>query len=74
VQTRYGNRVRVETFGQEHMFSIESRDPALDIAEIVDALKLVSYEDYIARCTAAQGRGRAQPPVVDPRTSETPPS
>jgi predicted amidohydrolase len=70
VQTRYGSRVRVETFGQEHMFSIESRDPTLDIAEIVDALKLVSYEDYIARCTAAQGNGRTHPPLVYPRSSE----
>ena len=64
VQTRYGNRVRVETFGQEHMFSIESRDPALDIDDIVASLQLVDYDTYIARCTAAQRKGRLNPPVV----------
>jgi predicted amidohydrolase len=73
VQTRYGSRVRVETLGQEHMFSIECRDPTLDIAEIVEVLQLVSYEDYIARCTSAQGRGRTQPPL-NPQISEAAPS
>lgn len=64
VQTRYGDRVRVETLGQEHMFSIESRDPALEIDEIIAALELVDYDTYISRCTDAQKRGRLQPPVV----------
>jgi hypothetical protein len=63
VQTRYGDRVKVETYGQEHMFSIESRDPTLDVREVVDALDLVNYDDYISRCTAAQERGRIDPPV-----------
>jgi hypothetical protein len=54
VQARYGERVRVETLGEEHMFSIESRDPALDADEIVAALGLVEYDDYVARCTGAQ--------------------
>lgn len=58
VQTRYGDRVRVETFGQEHIFSIESRDPTLDVAEIISALGLVDYDTYVARCTAAQAKQR----------------
>jgi predicted amidohydrolase len=64
VQTKYGKQVRVETFGQEHMFSIESRDPALDIGDLVKALQLVDYDNYIQRCTAAQRQGRLTPPVV----------
>ena len=58
VQTRYGERVRVETLGEEHMFSIESRDPTLDADDIVTALGLVEYEDFIARCTSAQEAAR----------------
>ena len=46
------------------MFSIESRDPALDIDDIVASLQLVDYDTYIARCTAAQRKGRINPPVV----------
>jgi predicted amidohydrolase len=61
VQTRYGARVRVETLGEEHMFSIESRDPTLDADEIVTSLGLVEYADYIARCTSAQQRHRRGP-------------
>jgi hypothetical protein len=60
VQTRYGERVRVETLGQEHMFSIASRDPSLDIDDIVAELGLIDYDSYIARCTSAQERGRAK--------------
>lgn len=54
VQTRYGARVRVEVFGEEHMFSIERHDPSLDLDEIVAGLGLVEYADYIGRCTSAQ--------------------
>ncbi len=54
VQARYGERVRVETLGEEHMFSIESRDRSLEADEIIAALELVEYADYIARCTSAQ--------------------
>ena len=70
VQARYGDRVKVETYGQEHMFSIESRDPALDVREVVDALDLVNYDDYISRCTAAQERGRIDPPASAGRVAE----
>jgi beta-ureidopropionase len=53
-QMRYGQRVRVETFGEEHMFSIERRDPTLDLNDVVTTLGLVEYSDYIKRCTGAQ--------------------
>jgi len=54
VQAAYGERVRVETFGEEHLFTIESRDPALSADEIVRDMSLVTLEEYIARCDAAQ--------------------
>ncbi|MBB3929991.1 hypothetical protein GGR25_001030 [Kaistia hirudinis] len=58
MQKAYGDRVRVETFGEEHMFSIESRDPALAVDTILNDMGLVTMEDYIARCDAAQRAGR----------------
>lgn len=66
VQARYGERVRVETLGEEHMFSIESRDPSLDADEIVAAVGLVEYADYIARCTSAQQSHRRHAPGPSP--------
>jgi predicted amidohydrolase len=67
-QTRYGDRLRVETLGEEHMFSIERRDPDLDLNSVVAELGLVEYADYIARCTGAQEAGRraAHRPVAEP--------
>jgi hypothetical protein len=54
IQTRYGPRVRLETFTEEHLFTLESNDPTLSVADIVAAFGLVNYSDYVARCTAAQ--------------------
>ncbi|MCX5516587.1 hypothetical protein C3941_25570 [Kaistia algarum] len=58
VQKTYGDRLRVETFGEEHVFSIESRDPALAADDVVREMGLVTIEDYISRCDAAQRAGR----------------
>jgi predicted amidohydrolase len=54
VQAKYGDRVRVETLGHEHMFSIARLDPNLDMNDIVGEFSLVDFESYIARCTSAQ--------------------
>jgi predicted amidohydrolase len=62
VQASYGDRARVETLGEEHMFSIERRDPTVDLDELVAAMGLVEYAHYIARCTNAQ-RSAMQPPA-----------
>jgi predicted amidohydrolase len=69
IQERYGERVRVETYGEEHVFTVESLDPALDEREVADAFGLVEYDAYVARCTDAQERGRrayTRAPVTDP--------
>lgn len=58
VQARYGDRVRLETFGEEHVFSIASRDPALKVEEVIETMGLITLEDYVARCTIAQHEGR----------------
>ena len=56
VQARYGERVRVETLGHEHMFSIARLDPTLDMDEVVNEFSLVDFDSYIARCTVAQNK------------------
>ncbi|MBA3518298.1 MAG: carbon-nitrogen hydrolase family protein [Rhizobiales bacterium] len=56
IQDHYGKRVRIETYGEEHIFTVESADPGLGEQEIVERFALVDYDTYVARCTAAQGR------------------
>jgi hypothetical protein len=58
VQTRYGDRVRVETRGEEHLFVISRVDPALSLDEVIAVAGLVELGDYLARCTTAQEDGR----------------
>jgi predicted amidohydrolase len=64
IQGRYGRRVRVETYGEEHMFSLESLDPALPVEEVEQAFGLVSYDDYVERCTKAQEKSRSEASAV----------
>ncbi len=58
VQQRYGERVRVETRGEEHLFSVARRDPGLSLDSVVAELGLVQLDDYLDRCTRAQRRVR----------------
>lgn len=59
IQTRYGQRVKLETFTEEHLFTIESRDPGLSVGEIAAEFSLIDYHDYIDRCTLVQEQTRA---------------
>ncbi|MGN6551676.1 MAG: nitrilase-related carbon-nitrogen hydrolase, partial [Pararhizobium sp.] len=65
-QTRYGDGLRVEVFGEEHMFSIERRDPTLSLDEVVREMGLLDYGAYIARCTDDQREGRRKAGVAQP--------
>ena len=51
VQARYGADVVVKTYTEEHLILIESHAPGLTVRDIMDEFGLVSYRDYIARCT-----------------------
>lgn len=64
IQGRYGRRVRIETYGEEHMFSLESLDPSLPLEEVEQAFSLVNYDDYVARCTSAQEKSRRKASAV----------
>ena len=63
IQARYGTRLKVETFTEEHLFTLESRDPQLDVEQVVEEFGLVDYPTYLSRCTTAQLRSRAPLPV-----------
>ena len=61
IQARYGAQVRVETFTEEHLFTLETLDPALTPDAVIAEFGLVEYDDYVARCTRAQAAARPQP-------------
>lgn len=58
IQTRYGQRLRLETYTEEHLFTIESHDPALPVDQVIAEFELIDYRTYIDRCTQAQQSGR----------------
>ena len=58
MQARYGDRLLVETRGEEHLFFISRLDPSLSLDAVIDEFGLIELGNYLARCTAAQERGR----------------
>lgn len=72
VQRRYGDRLIVETRGEEHLFSISRLDPALSLDEVVEEFGLVELASYLARCTAAQERQRPRVAGRDSKSAGSP--
>ncbi len=60
IQTRYGDRVRIESFTEEHLFTLESVDPTLPVDAVMREFKLVEYKPFLDRCTKAQVANRAK--------------
>jgi predicted amidohydrolase len=60
LQARYGSRIRIESFTDEHVFTLESIDPVLPIDEIVRDFGLVDYRAFIDRCTDVQIAARSR--------------
>jgi hypothetical protein len=54
MQERYGNRIRIETFTKEHLFTLESLDPQLSVGDIVSEFGLTDYRAYIERSARKQ--------------------
>jgi predicted amidohydrolase len=54
IQTRYGERICLETFTEEHLFTLESSDPDLSIDQVIAEFGLVDYQSYINRCTTVR--------------------
>lgn len=60
IQSRYGDRVRVESFTEEHIFTIESLSPDLEVEEVVREFALVEFKAYLERCQRRQVRARLE--------------
>jgi beta-ureidopropionase len=60
IQTAYGRRIKIETFNDEHLFTLESCDPDLIIEEVIHKFQLTDYKTYIDQCTAAQDNARSR--------------
>lgn len=60
IQTRYGNRIRIETFTEEHLFVLESLDKNLSVDDVVAEFGLTDYKTYLARSARIQSAARAR--------------
>ncbi len=47
-----GRSVRVTAFTEEHVFLVEVVEGAMDLAAFLAQHNVVTYRDYIARCSA----------------------
>jgi predicted amidohydrolase len=59
IQTSYGARVTAVGYSEENVFTLESNDPALPLADLVRQHGLESFREYHARATAVQDATRA---------------
>ncbi|MFN4227238.1 MAG: carbon-nitrogen hydrolase family protein [Candidatus Ratteibacteria bacterium] len=55
---RYKDKLKIETFGDEAIFTIEVIDKKLSIKKIIKEFNLVIYRDYLKRAESAQDRKR----------------
>jgi predicted amidohydrolase len=51
IQAKYGARIRLRTFTEEHLFTLESLDPELGLSDVIAEFQLEKYRDYIDRCS-----------------------
>ncbi|MBA2519908.1 MAG: carbon-nitrogen hydrolase family protein [Chloroflexia bacterium] len=58
VQQALGHRVEVRALTEEHIFTVESHDPAWPVARIKADFGLESFHDYHARAESVQNRHR----------------
>jgi hypothetical protein len=64
MQTKYGARIRIESYTEEHLFTLESLDPDLSVDQVIDEFKLVDYRSFLDRCTRVQSAAR--PRIAEP--------
>ncbi len=51
LQAKYGDSISIESFTEEHIFLLQSMSEDVTIKELQAKEGLVSYKDYIARCS-----------------------
>jgi predicted amidohydrolase len=59
---KYGPAIRIESFTEEHLFTLESRDPSLRVDDIKAAFELTEYRDFLARCEQVLAAHKALEP------------
>jgi len=64
MQAKYGGRIRIESYTEEHLFTVESLDPELPVDQVIRDFKLVEYQSFLDRCAKVQMV--AQPRIVEP--------
>lgn len=69
IQARYGERIRIEAFTEEHLFTIETLAPDLEVEEVVREFGLVDYRSYLERCTSCQDAARRER-IASPEPAE----
>jgi beta-ureidopropionase len=62
MQTRYGRRIRIETFTEEHLFTLESLDTSLSVDEVIREFDLTEYRGFLDRCARVQVAARPRIP------------
>lgn len=58
MQERYGDRIRIESLTEEHLFTLESLDPQLSVEDVVSEFDLTDYQAYIDRSARKQRTAR----------------
>jgi predicted amidohydrolase len=58
IQARYGDRIRLDSLTEEHLFTIESLAPDLEVDQVIREFGLVDYRAYLDRCERSQDRAR----------------
>jgi hypothetical protein len=64
LQTRYGDRIRIESFTEEHLFTLESLDQTLSVDSVIREFRLTEYKPFLARCEKVQVANRSR--VLEP--------
>jgi predicted amidohydrolase len=59
LQREFGRRVTVEALTEEHVFTLESNDPAWPVARLKERFGLENFRDYHARAAGVQDLHRA---------------
>jgi hypothetical protein len=58
IYRKYGDGVRVQSYTEEHIFTLETTNENLDIEDIEAEFGLVRFDDYIRRCEIACDEAR----------------
>ena len=62
---RHGADLRLVSHTEEHVFTLESLHPKLDIDTVIEEFGLMEFHDYIARCEKACDELRPATPTAN---------